>query len=35
MEEYNEAITWDGLEHLGHQGHWKDLPADSKDEYTP
>ncbi|KIW86902.1 uncharacterized protein Z519_12524 [Cladophialophora bantiana CBS 173.52] len=35
IEEYVEATTWDGLEHLGHQGHWRDLPADPKDDYEP
>ncbi|OCT50896.1 hypothetical protein CLCR_08635 [Cladophialophora carrionii] len=35
MEPYVEATTWDGLEHVGHQGHWKDLPPDAKDEYEP
>ncbi|OAP59783.1 hypothetical protein AYL99_04785 [Fonsecaea erecta] len=35
IEEYVEASTWDGLEHIGHQGHWRDLPADPKDDYEP
>ncbi|OQV01527.1 hypothetical protein CLAIMM_06868 [Cladophialophora immunda] len=35
IEEYVEATTWDGLEHVGHQGHWRDLPADPKDGYEP
>lgn len=35
MELYNEAQTWDGLEHVGHKGHWKDLPARPEDEFDP
>ena len=35
MEPYVEAATWDGLEHMGHQGHWRDLPPDPKDNYKP
>ena len=35
MEPYVEATTWDGLEHMGHQRHWKDLPPDAKDDYEP
>jgi hypothetical protein len=35
MEPYVEATTWDGLEHRGHQGHWRDLPPDAKDDYEP
>ncbi|OAG39462.1 hypothetical protein AYO21_06290 [Fonsecaea monophora] len=32
---YVEATTWDGLEHVGHQGHWRDLPPNPKDDYEP
>ncbi|KIX02458.1 uncharacterized protein Z518_08399 [Rhinocladiella mackenziei CBS 650.93] len=35
MEEYVEAQTWDGLELIGHKGHWKDLPPKSEDEFEP
>ncbi|KIX94693.1 uncharacterized protein Z520_09739 [Fonsecaea multimorphosa CBS 102226] len=35
IEQYVEATTWDGLEHVGHHGHWRDLPADPKDNYEP
>ncbi|KAG9777191.1 hypothetical protein KCU88_g4600, partial [Aureobasidium melanogenum] len=33
--EYKEAYTWDGLEHIGHQGHWRDLPPRPEDEFEP
>ncbi|KIW47877.1 uncharacterized protein PV06_00533 [Exophiala oligosperma] len=32
---YVEAETWDGLEHVGHQGHWKDIPAKPQDRFEP
>ena len=32
-EEYVPATTWDGLEHLGHKGHWADLPPTAVDTY--
>ncbi|KIW16856.1 hypothetical protein PV08_04046 [Exophiala spinifera] len=32
---YVEAETWDGLEHVGHQGHWKDIPAKPEDDFEP
>ena len=30
---YVPATTWDGLEHLGHKGHWTDLPPKGADAY--
>jgi hypothetical protein len=30
---YEEASTWDGLEHMGHDNHWTDIPARPEDEY--
>ncbi|KIV84471.1 hypothetical protein PV11_00247 [Exophiala sideris] len=35
MEPYNEARSWEGLEHVGHKGHWKDLPARPEDQFNP
>ncbi|KAI1618935.1 hypothetical protein EDD36DRAFT_45676 [Exophiala viscosa] len=35
MEPYNEARSWEGLEHVGHKGHWKDLPARPQDKFDP
>ena len=35
MEPYVEATTWDGLESMGHKGHWKDLPVNPADNYRP
>ena len=35
MEPYNEARSWEGLEHVGHKGHWKDLPARPEDKFDP
>lgn len=35
VEDYVQARTWDGLEHVGHQGHWKDLPAQKDDQVQP
>lgn len=35
QEEYQPAETWDGLRHIGHRGHWRDLPPRPQDEYLP
>jgi hypothetical protein len=32
--EYVPAETWDGLEHVGHKGHWRDLAPEPVDEIT-
>ncbi|KAK5237676.1 hypothetical protein LTR47_000768 [Exophiala xenobiotica] len=32
---YVEAQTWHGLEHVGHHGHWKDIPAKPQDKFEP
>ena len=34
-QEYKPAQTWDGLEHIGHKGHWKDVAPTLEDEYHP
>lgn len=34
-EPYEPAETWDGLRHIGHRGHWRDMPPRPEDEYTP
>ena len=33
--EYQPAETWDGLQHVGHKGHWRDLAPRKGDEYVP
>ena len=33
--EYKPAQTWDGLEHVGHKGDWRDIPPTELDAYTP
>jgi len=35
VQSYVEAQTWDGLEHVGHRGHWKDIPAKPQDQFEP
>lgn len=35
QEEYKPAETWDGLRHIGHRGHWRDMPPRSQDAYQP
>jgi hypothetical protein len=32
---YVPAQTWDGLRHIGHRGHWKDIAPTEADEYQP
>jgi hypothetical protein len=32
---YKPAETWDGLEHVGHLGHWRDIPPRPIDQYHP
>jgi hypothetical protein len=32
---YVPAQTWDGLRHIGHRGHWKDVAPTEADEYQP
>ena len=34
-EEYTPAETWDGLEHLGHTGDWRDIEPTEADHFTP
>jgi hypothetical protein len=34
-EYYVPAETWDGLEHMGHKGHWADIPPRPEDSYRP
>jgi hypothetical protein len=34
-EHYIPAETWDGLEHMGHKGHWADIPPKPEDSYRP
>lgn len=34
-KEYVRSETWDGLEHLGHKGHWRDMPPKPEDEFHP
>jgi hypothetical protein len=34
-KEYVRSETWDGLEHLGHKGHWRDIPPKPEDEFHP
>jgi hypothetical protein len=31
--EYVPAETWDGLEHVGHKGHWQDIPPKPEDTF--
>ena len=33
--EYKPADTWDGLEHIGHKGDWKDMAPKPGDHYDP
>ncbi|RMD41668.1 hypothetical protein DV735_g3430, partial [Chaetothyriales sp. CBS 134920] len=33
--EYKPATTWDGLMHIGHAGHWQDIPPTQHDTYQP
>lgn len=33
--EYKEARTWDGLEFVGTDGNWRDIPAKQADDYEP
>ena len=35
LEEYHEASTWDDLEHVGHQGRWRDLKPTPQDTFHP
>lgn len=32
-DEYKAAQSWDGLEHVGHRGNWKDIAPKPEDEY--
>jgi len=32
-KEYVPAETWDGLEHVGHKGHWQDIPPKPEDVF--
>lgn len=32
-EGYVAAETWDGLEHIGHKGQWRDMPPQPEDEF--
>ncbi len=34
-KEYKPADTWDELRHVGHKGHWQDLPPIPADEFSP
>lgn len=34
-KEYQPAETWDGLRHVGHKGHWRDIAPQKGDEYVP
>jgi hypothetical protein len=31
--EYVPSETWDGLEHVGHKGHWRDIPPTPEDDF--
>ena len=33
--EYKPADTWDGLRHVGHKGHWQDLPPTPAEQFHP
>jgi hypothetical protein len=33
--EYVPSETWDGLEHVGHKGHWRDMPPTPEDDFHP
>ena len=33
--EYKPAETWNGLEHVGHKGHWSDIPPVRDDAFRP
>jgi len=35
MEEYVPAERWDGLQHMGHRGDWRDLPPQPQDDFEP
>ena len=35
QEEYTPALSWEGIERVGHLGRWKDLPPSEGDVYTP
>ena len=35
QEEYTPAETWDGLEHIGHKGDWRDIEPTEADHFTP
>lgn len=32
-KDYVPAETWDGLEHVGHKGHWRDIPPKPEDDF--
>jgi hypothetical protein len=32
-KDYAPSETWDGLEHVGHKGHWRDIPPQPEDEF--
>lgn len=32
---YVPADTWDGLQHLGHKGHWSEMPPTPLDVFSP
>ncbi len=34
-EGYKPAETWDGLQHIGHRGFWKDMAPRPGDYYEP
>lgn len=33
QKEYVPAEMWDGLEHVGHKGHWRDIPPKPEDKF--
>ncbi|RMZ80158.1 hypothetical protein DV737_g3057, partial [Chaetothyriales sp. CBS 132003] len=33
--DYKPATTWDGLMHIGHAGHWRDIAPTEHDTYQP
>jgi hypothetical protein len=33
-KQYVASETWDGLEHVGHKGHWRDIPPKLEDHFV-